>query len=269
MTLDEAKEILEEAGYVLDEGVLSRALGAGALAAGLAFGNSGVEARPVKDDSFGKGNVVHLQQRYNMDHDRYGVPTSYKVKSGPAAKFSIREEVELTKKKILATPDSMLRKYGKENVGTIAKYMVNTANRYNIDVDILLSIAGTETNFDNNRTSGAGARGMMQITKIAAFDSHTRLQGKKEKTFNFKDIDRLKDNIDNAGRIVADLSKRRSNVVEMIFASYNGGTREATRWREYKSGKKSRLSDETRNYVDRCMRLYKVYKQVQKNYKAG
>lgn len=269
MTLDEAKEILEDAGYILDEGILAKTLGAGALAAGLAFGNSGVPAKPVKDDSFGKGKVVHLQQRYNMDQDRYGVPTDYKIKSGPKTQYTVKQEIELTKKKILATPDSMLRKYGRENLNTIAKYMVNTANKYNIDVDILLSIAGTETNFDNNRTSPVGARGMMQITKIGAYDSHIRLQGKPEKTFNFKDIDRLKTNIDNAGRIVADLSKRRSNIVEMIFASYNGGTKEAFKWKDYKAGKKSSLSNETKDYVDRCMALYKVYKQVQKNYKAG
>ena len=34
MTIEEAKEILEDAGYILEEGVISKALGAGALAAG-------------------------------------------------------------------------------------------------------------------------------------------------------------------------------------------------------------------------------------------
>ena len=105
MTLDEAKEILEDAGYILDEGLFSKAAGVGALAAGLAFGNSGIESKPVKDDSFGKGSVVHMQQRYNMDSDRYGVPTSYKVKSGDVAKFAVSDEIEMTKQKILSTPD--------------------------------------------------------------------------------------------------------------------------------------------------------------------
>ena len=75
--------------------------------------------------------------------------------------------------------------------------MVNTANKYNVDVDILLAIAGTETNFDNNRKSGAGAIGMMQITKTTAMDSHVRLQGKDKKSFDFDDFKQLKTNIAN------------------------------------------------------------------------
>lgn len=275
MTLDEAKEILESAGYVLDEGIISRALGAGALAAGLAFGNSGIKEKPVRDDSFGKGSVVHMQTRYNMDSDRYGVPTSYKVKGKkPGTEYSLRDEIELTKQKILATPDSMLRKYGKENVGLIAKHMVNTANKYNIDVDILLAIAGTETNFDNNRVSGAGAHGMMQITKSTGKDIHTRLSGKSAKKFDFSDYKSLRNNIDAAGRLVADLSKRRANVIEMILATYNGGQTAATGWRAYKANSKydrngniaPKLPKETKDYVDRCMALYKVYKKVQNEY---
>lgn len=275
MTLDEAKEILESAGYVLDEGIISRALGAGALAAGLAFGNSGIKEKPVRDDSFGKGSVVHMQTRYNMDSDRYGVPTSYKVKGKkPGTEYSLRDEIELTKQKILATPDSMLRKYGKENVGLIAKHMVNTANKYNIDVDILLAIAGTETNFDNNRVSGAGAHGMMQITKSTGKDIHTRLSGKPAKKFDFSDYKSLRNNIDAAGRLVADLSKRRANVIEMILATYNGGQTAATGWRAYKANSKydrngniaPKLPKETKDYVDRCMALYKVYKKVQNEY---
>ena len=277
MTLDEAKEILEDAGYILNEGLFSKAAGVGALAAGLAFGNSGIESKPVKDDSFGKGSVVHMQQRYNMDSDRYGVPTSYKVKSGDAAKFAISDEIEMTKQKILSTPDSMLKKFGRENVDKIAKLMVKTANKYNIDIDILLAMAGTESNYDNSARSGKGARGMMQITKKTAYDTHTRLSGKPGKTFNFDDFNDLAYNIDNAGRIIANLSKSHKNVIEMMLADYNGGRRSATGWRAYKSKSKydrdgniaPKLPTETKNYVERCMGLYKLYKQVQKNFKKG
>lgn len=275
MTLDEAKEILEDSGYVLDEGVFSKALGAGAIAAGMAFGNSGVEAKPVKDDSFGKGTVVHMQQRHDADFDKFGVPTNYKVKD--FSKFSLNDEIDLTKRKILSTPDSMLKKYGKENVNTIAKYMVNTANKYNIDVDILLAMAGTESNFDNAARSGAGARGMMQITKGTAFDTHTRLQGKNAKDFDFDKFNDLKTNIDNAGRILANLSKSHKNVIEMMLSAYNGGRKAATGWRAYKANTKydkdgniaPKLPTETKNYVERCMALYKLYKEVQKNYEKG
>lgn len=281
MTLDEAKELLEDNGYIIDEGILSKTLGAGALAAGLAFGNSGVDvnkASPghVPNDKAGFGKKsVHLQQRYNYPQDRYGVPTAYKLKdTGKLDLMDFKSEVELTKKKILSTPDSMLRKYGKDNLTEISRLMVKTANKYNIDIDLLLSIAGTETNFDNSLESNKGARGMMQITKTAAKDSHERLQNKSPKTFNFDSFRDLKTNIDNAGRIIADLSVRRNNVIEMIFASYNGGTAQATSWRAYaqnskfdKNGKPVKpLTKETKEYVERCMALYKKYKEVQKEY---
>lgn len=274
MTIDEAKEILEDAGYILEEGVISRALGAGALAAGLAFGNSGVKSKPVTDDSFGKGSVVHMQQRYNTDFDRFGVPKNYKASPEDSSKFTFKDEVELTKKKILATPDTMLKKYGRQNVTTIAKYMVNTANKYNIDIDILLAMAGTESNYDNTASSNKGARGMMQITKGTAFDTHTRLQGKDPKTFNFEDFNNLKFNIDNAGRIIANLSKSHKNVIEMMLADYNGGRQQSTNFRSYMSKSKydrdgrpaKPLAKETKNYIDRCMSLYKIYKKVQKDY---
>lgn len=274
---------LAEAGYLiydkdenlLNEGILKKALGVGALAAGLAFGNSNVAQKEVRDDSFGKGSKVHVQLRKDLPHDKYGVPTSYTVKDKSVVKgMSLKDEIELTKKKILSTPDSMLKKEGKENVDKIAKYITTTANKYNIDVDILLAMAGTESNYKHAGTvSNKGARGIMQITPIAAKDAHVRLQGGSEKTFNFDDMLDLKKNIDVAGRKLADLSKTHDNVIEMMLAAYNGGRRQATAWRAYKAntkfdkngGKAPALTKETRQYVERCLMLYKLYKKINKS----
>lgn len=274
---------LAEAGYLiydkdenlLNEGILKKALGVGALAAGLAFGNSNVAQKEVRDDSFGKGSKVHVQLRKDLPHDKYGVPTSYTVKDKSVVKgMSLKDEIELTKKKILSTPDSMLKKEGKENVDKIAKYITTTANKYNIDVDILLAMAGTESNYKHAGTvSNKGARGIMQITPIAAKDAHVRLQGGSEKTFDFDDMLDLKKNIDVAGRKLADLSKTHNNVIEMMLAAYNGGRKQATAWRAYKAntkfdkngGKAPALTKETRQYVERCLMLYKLYKKINKS----
>ena len=191
-------------------------------------------------------------------------------------KISKEDEIELTKKKILATPVSMLKKYAKDNLDIIAKYMVETANKYNVDIDILLAIAGTESNFSNDSKSGKGAVGIMQITRNTAYDSHFRLQKKDKKTFDFDKIKDLKTNIDNAGRIIANLSKSHKNVIEMILSAYNGGRRAASGWRAYKSGSKldrdgnpaPKLPEETKNYVEKCMKLYKIYKDVQNTEKT-
>lgn len=281
MTLEEAIQILEENGYnILSEDLkstLGKAVGIGALAASTVFGNSNIDAKPVNDTTFGKNSIVHVHDRYNLDSDRYGVPKTYKL-SNDKSPFVInkKDEIELTKKKILATPPSMLRKYAKENLDTIAKCMVETANKYNIDVDLLLAMAGTESNFDNNSKSGAGAIGIMQITKNTAYDTHFRLQKKDKNTFDFDKLKDLETNIDNAGRIVANLSKRYNNIIEMIWAAYNGGRRQTTAWRAYKANtnldkdgnEAPKLAKETKNYVDRCLKLYKIYKEVQKNQKA-
>lgn len=283
MTIDDALLKLAESGYLvydknqnlLNEGILKKALGVGALAAGLAFGNSGVQQKQVQDDSFGKGSTVHVQLRKDLPSDKYGVPTSYKVKDKSVVKgMSLREEIELTKKKILATPDSMLKKEGKEDIDRIAKYITNTANAYNVDVDILLAIAGAESNYKHGGTvSNKGARGLMQLTKVAAKDTHVRLKGNSEETFNFDDMWDLKKNIDAAGRMIANLSQKHKNVIEMMLAAYNGGQKQATAWRAYKANSKydkegniaPKLTKESRQYVEKCMRLYKIYKKIQNN----
>lgn len=282
MTIYEAIEILEEKGYtvILNEDLKNTAgkiFGIGALAASTALGNSNINANPINHPDFGKNSTVHLHDRYNLDSDRYGVPKTYKLQNDKSPyKISEKDEIDLTKKKILATPPKMLRKYGKENVDVIAKYMVNTANKYNIDIDILLAMAATESNFDNNAKSGAGAIGMMQITKTAAYDNHVRLQKKDKESFNFEDLKDLKTNIDNAGRMVANLSKRYGNIVELIWAAYNGGRRQCTALKAYMSNNKYDkdgneapvLAAETKGYISKCLHLYKLYKQVQKENKV-
>lgn len=281
MTLEEAIQILEENGYnILSEDLkstLGKAVGIGALAASTVFGNSHIDAKPVKDPSFGKNSIVHVHDRYNLESDKFGVPTTYKLSNNKSPyKISKKDEIELTKKKILATPKSMLKKSAMDNLDVIARYMVETANKYNVDIDILLAIAGTESNFSNDSKSDKGAVGIMQITRNTAYDSHFRLQKKDKNTFDFDKIKDLKTNIDNAGRIIANLSKRHQNVIEMILSAYNGGRRAATAWRAYKSGSKldrdgnpaPKLPEETKNYVEKCMKLYKIYKDVQKTEKS-
>lgn len=281
MTLEEAIQILEENGYkILSEDLkstLGKAVGISALAASTVFGNSNIDAKPVKDSTFGKNSIVHVHDRYNLESDKFGVPTTYKLSNNKSPyTISKKDEIELTKKKILATPKSMLKNSAKENLDIIAKYMVETANKYNVDIDILLAIAGTESNFSNDSKSGKGAVGIMQITRNTAYDSHFRLQKKDKDTFDFDKIKDLKTNIDNAGRIIANLSKRHKNVIEMILSAYNGGRRAATAWRAYKSGSKldkdgnpaPKLPEETKNYVEKCMKLYKIYKDVQNTEKT-
>lgn len=281
---NESVEILRDAGYVVEDfkSTLGKAAAIGALAAGAAFGNSGIQSKSVgpnnvPNDTVGFGKTsVHLQQRYNYPSTRYGVPKSFELPAGEKQfEISHKDEIEMTKAKILATPDSILHKYGKKHPTELANLFVRTATKYNVDIDILLAIAGSETGYDVGLQSDKKAIGMMQITPIAAWDSHHRLQGKDSTTFDFSSFAGLEKSIDNAGRLVADISNRRNNVIEMIFATYNGGTAQATAWRYAQLGRTKlpdgkcapKLTKETREYVDKCVMLYGIYKKVQNTYK--
>lgn len=110
MTLEEAIEILKENDYsILNEDLkksLGKVLGMGALAASAAFGNSGIDIKQatpgnVPNDNAGFGKrTVHLQQRYNYNHDKRGVPTSYKLKDdSKVSQFTVDEEIELLNRK--------------------------------------------------------------------------------------------------------------------------------------------------------------------------
>lgn len=282
-SVKEALKTLTEAGYIVEDfkSKLGKVATIGALAASSVFGNTGINQNKVGPNDvpgdkvgFGK-TAVHLQHRYNYPSDKRGVPTSYKLPDNEK-KFDIsyNDEMELTKKKILATPDTILRQYGKKNVDKLANLFIKAATKYNLDIDVLLAIAATETGFDNNRTSNKNAVGIMQMTSIAAKDVHTRLLKKDLSKYDFSTFSKLEDNIDNSARLVADLSKRRKNVLEMIFATYNGGTEQATAWRYTQLGRKittdgnraPQLTTETKNYVQRCLKYYKLFKQVQNEY---
>lgn len=264
MNLNEAIDILEENGYeVIEEGIIGKTLAAGALATGLAFGNSGVKAKPVVDDTFGKNQTVHLQTRHDFNSDRFGVPKDYKLKSGKDLKVMNKtDEIELTKSKILATPDSVFKAYGKKHINTISRLITNAANKYNLDIDILLAIACVESNFDNHARSNKKAKGIMQMTDVAAKDVHNRISGLDSTQFDFSTFEGLEKNIYSAAKLVSDLSVRRNNVIEMIFATYNGGTAQATQYRYFRQGKPNSLTTETKNYVRDCIKMYKYYKRV-------
>lgn len=272
-SVQESIKLLTDNDYII-EGIVGKALATGALAAGMAFGNSGVKTHAVQDSTldFGKNTTVHIQDRHDLPQTRFGVPKSFKLKDGTMLKqMNHKDEVAWTKKKILATPAKYLSKEGKRDADLIANLMTRAANKYNLDVDILLAIAGAESAYKDT-TSEDDARGMMQITNLASFDHHVRLMGKDTLSYKFDGVNEIRRNIEEAARIVADLSVRRNNIIEMIFASYNGGTKQATAWRhaqnskpKTRDGKKApKLDDETRDYVTKCMYLYKFYKTIKK-----
>lgn len=266
----------------LHESKFSNSLAALGLAAGVANANTDMKPLHGFDTRYGTKTPTMFQQRYNheIDADNF----NYKLAQEPD-KFLERPapdsvDIENTVEKILATPDSILTKYGKKNVQQLAKFAVESAHHYDIDINILLAILSTETGFNQDAVSHTGVRSIAQITSTT-FNS-LQGRGKIDKKHNI-DLIRTspKAAIHAAADMISYFSKHMHNNIEMIFAEYNGGaTGGATPYRMYRQGmskekiiqwmKDNKCSDsvikhfftETIQYVNKCMRAYKYYLEI-------
>lgn len=269
----------------LTESKFTNTLAALGLAANVA--NANTDMRPLQgyDVRYGVKTPTMFQQRYNheIDADNF----NYKLSQEPD-KFLEKPKADSvdianTIEKILATPDSILTKYGKAHVKELAEYAVKSAEHYDIDINILLAMLSTETGFNQDAVSHTGVRSIAQIT-TSTFNS-LQSRGKIDKHHN---IDLIRTNPKAAIHAAADMlnyfSKHMHNNIEMIFAEYNGGaTGGASPYRMYRQGlskekiikwmKENGCSDEvikhffgeTIQYVDRCMRAYKYYLSIDNN----
>lgn len=269
----------------LNESKFGNSLAALGLAAGVA--NANTDMRPLHgyDVRYGSKTPTMFQQRYNheLDVDNYNYKLSQEPDSFLEKPKADSIDVQNTVEKILATPDSILSKYGKEHVKEIAEYAVKSAEHYDIDINILLAILSTETNFDQTRVSHTGVKSIAQIT-TSTFNS-LQNRGKIDKHHS---MDLIRTNPKAAIHAAADMlnyfSKHMHNNIEMIFAEYNGGaTGGASPYRMYRQGmskekiikwmKENNCSNEvikhffteTIPYVQKCMRAYKYYLALDEN----
>ena len=268
----------------LTEGKLTNSLAALGVAANVA--NANVDMKPVKgvDSKYGNETSTLFQQRYEHDFDADKFAYKFNKMPNKIEKIAYDSlDVEAVKEKILATPDSILSKYGKANADTIAKYVVDAADKYDIDVNILLAVLSTETGFNQNAVSHTGVRSIAQITGDT-FNS-LRDKGHIEKHHS---LDKIKTNVKDAIYAAADIinyfSSHMHNNIEMIFAEYNGGMKGgASPYRMYRQGMSTKnivkwmrdngcsdrtikhFFDETVQYVNKCMKAYEYYLAIDDN----
>ena len=268
----------------LNESKLTNTLAAAGLAAGLAHGN--VDMKPVQgyDTKYNSKTPTLFQVRHN--HDLDADQFSYKLKQLPnkieKTKYDSLD-IQATTEKILATPDSVLNKYGRKNAAKIAEFVVKAADKYDIDENILLAILSTETGFNQEAVSHAGVKSIAQITSTT-FNSLQQLT-KIDKSHSMnKVISNVEDAIYAAADITNYFSKHMHNNIEMIFAEYNGGANGgASPYRMFRQGmskktiiewmRKNDCSEktidhfftETIPYVEKCMKAYKYYLALDDN----
>lgn len=267
---------------VLAESKFANALAAVGIAAGAA--NANTDMKPVHgyDVRYGSKTPTMFQQRYNheIDADNYNYKLSQTPDSFIERPASDSTDVENTVEKILATPDSILSKYGRKNVKELAEYAVKSAEHYDIDINILLAVLSTETGFNQLAVSHTGVRSIAQITTSTFNSLHSN--GKIDK---HHDMEEIRKNPKAAIHAAADMlnyfSKHMHNNIEMIFAEYNGGaTGGASPYRMYRQGKSKdyivnwmkeqgcsektikHFFDETLDYVRKCMKAYKYYLEL-------
>lgn len=119
------------------------------------------------------------------------------------------------------------------------------SQKYGVDANLIKSVIKTESNFNPNAVSGAGAKGLMQIMPS------------NFKNLGISDPFNIYQNVDGGTKLLKEYMNKYNGDTEMALMAYNGGptrmkNRGVTSIRDiYKMPK------ETQNYVKKVMSYYK------------
>lgn len=127
----------------------------------------------------------------------------------------------------------------------IEKAINTCSEKYGVDKNLIKSIIKTESNFDPNVVSCAGAKGIMQ------------LMPENCKSLGVTDPFNIEQNIDGGVRHIKEYINRYNGDIKMALTAYNGGPT-----RMFNRGVKSiddiyKMPKETQNYVIKVMNYYK------------
>ncbi len=101
------------------------------------------------------------------------------------------------------------------------------SKKYGVSKSLIYGVIKTESNFDPEARSGAGALGLMQLMP----DTFEWLQSyyKEENSYTFEDLKNPAVNIDYGVELLSILSKRYESMDTMLCA-YNGGLGNVDKW---------------------------------------
>lgn len=134
-----------------------------------------------------------------------------------------------------------------------------------IDPRFVLALMRQESTFKPDARSPAAARGLMQQTIDTALKYNVKAGYPNLRP---EDLYDPQTNITIACENIADLQKQFGGMYEPIAASYNGGDDNAARWLSHSKPKEPGIFAsevgfaETKDYVFKVMRNYRVYKQL-------
>jgi soluble lytic murein transglycosylase len=126
-----------------------------------------------------------------------------------------------------------------------------------VDAALIAAVIYAESKFQD-RTSSAGARGLMQITPEAAADIERHSGGT---TFELGDLADPEINIRYGTFLLAELLERYDGVVVAVLAAYNAGPTNAERWGGSELTVEAIPFPETRAYVEDVLEKRSEYRE--------
>jgi soluble lytic murein transglycosylase len=141
---------------------------------------------------------------------------------------------------------------------TVFKY----SKKYNLDPYLVFSVINVESKFDSFAESPKGARGLMQVTPQTGKYIAELLGEKEYKNENLYDPET---NIRYGCFYLSKLNNDFGGNMDCVLAAYNGGEGNVRKWLQTdETGEKYLDTEklpfvETRNYLKRVKRNYKVY----------
>ena len=131
------------------------------------------------------------------------------------------------------------------------------AREKDVDAALIAAVIYAESKFDD-RTSSAGARGLMQITPEAANDIERHSGGT---TFELGDLSDPEINIRYGTFLLRELLDRYDGDVAAALAAYNAGPGNADRWGGSELTVASIPFPETRAYVEDVLDKQRAYRE--------
>ncbi len=143
--------------------------------------------------------------------------------------------------------------------------IVREAAVYHIDPLLVAAVIKTESNYRPNAQSVKGARGLMQIMP----DTGQWIAGQMGmKSFQLEALEQPAVNIKFGCWYLANLFNEFNGDKVLVLAAYNGGRGNVKQWIADKSwtGNQASLEQipfgETRNYVDKVLKNYRIYQKL-------
>ena len=130
------------------------------------------------------------------------------------------------------------------------------AVHYHLDAALLAAVIETESKFNTDARSSAGAVGLMQLTPSTAKGIAQYTGGSR---FRVSDLTNPEINVRYGAWYLRHLLDRYHESERLALAAYNAGEDNVDRWQKAHEGIQF---DETRDYVAKVERLQKIYRRA-------